>query len=58
MPLGILMFLLTLPGMVRAELPGTYVGWLAPPIQILPKTSSSLMENIWAFYAAGPVPRY
>ena len=48
-PLGILMFLPSLPGMVKAELPGTHLGWLVLPIQILPNSPSSLMENYWAF---------
>ena len=34
-PLGILVFLPSLPGMVKAELPGTHVGWLVLPIQTL-----------------------
>ena len=50
MLLGILAFLPSLPGMVKAELPGTHIGWLVFPIQTLPNSPSSLMENCWAFF--------
>ena len=43
--LGILVFLPSLPGMVMAELPDTYIGWLVLHIQTLPNSPSSLMEN-------------
>ena len=48
-PLGILVFLPSLPGMAKAELPGTHKGWLVLPIQTLPNSPSSLMENCGAF---------
>ena len=48
-PVGILVFLPSLPGMEKAELPGTHIGWLVLPIQTLPSSPSSLMENCWAF---------
>ena len=48
-PLGILVFLPSLPGMIKAELPGNHIGWLVLPIQALPNSPSSLMENHWAF---------
>ena len=35
-PLGILVFLPSLPGMVKAELPDPCTGWLVLPIQTLP----------------------
>ena len=50
MPLSILAFLPSLPGMVKAELQGTHIGWLVLPIQTLPNSPSSLMENCWAFF--------
>ena len=45
---GYYVFLPHLPGMVKAELPGTYKGWLVWPIQTFPNSPSSLMENHWA----------
>ena len=48
--LGVLVFLPSLSEMVRAELPDTYIGLLVLPIQILPNSPSSLMENCWAFF--------
>ena len=48
-PLAILVFLPSLPGMVKAELPGTHIGWLVLPIQTLPNSSSSLMEIVEFF---------
>ena len=50
MPLGIFVFLPSLPGMVKTELPGRHIGWLVLPIQTLPNSSSSLIENCWAFF--------
>ena len=50
MPLGTLVFLPSLPRMVKAELPGTHIGWLALPIKTLPNSPSSLMLKFWAFY--------
>ena len=47
-PLGTLVFLPSLPGMVKAELPGTHIGLLALPIKTLPNSPSSLMVNFWA----------
>ena len=44
-PLGILISLPSLPGMVMAELQGTHIGWLVLPIQTLPNSSSSLMKK-------------
>ena len=48
--MDILVFLPSLPGMIKAELPGTHIGWLVLPIQTLPNSPSSLMENYWAFF--------
>ena len=48
-PLGILMFLSSLPGMVKVELPATHIGWLVLPVQTLPKSPFSLMESCWVF---------
>ena len=50
MPLGILGFLPRMPGMVKAELPDTHIGWLVLPIETLPYSPSTLMENCWAFF--------
>ena len=47
--LGILVFLPSLPGMVKAELPGTHIGWLVLPIKTLANSPSSLMEYCRAF---------
>ena len=49
-PLGTLVFLPSLPGMVKAELPGTCIGLLALPIKTLPTSPLSLMVNFWAFF--------
>ena len=49
-PLGNLVFLPSLPGMVKAELPGTHIGLLALPIKTLPNSPSSLMVKFWAFF--------
>ena len=49
LPLDILIFLLVLPEIVKAELPGTHIGWLALLIHTLPKNPSSLIENCWPF---------
>ena len=49
-PLGTLVFLPSLTGMVKAELPGTHIGWLALPIKTLPNNPSSLMVKFWAFF--------
>ena len=49
-PLGILVFLPSLPGMVKAELPATHIGWLVLPLQTLPNSPSSLMESYLAFF--------
>ena len=48
--LVILVFLPSLPGNVKTELPGTHIGWLELPIQTLFNSISSLMENCWAFF--------
>ena len=48
-PLGILVLLPSLPGIIMAELPGTHIGWLVLAIQTLPNSPSSLMENCWFF---------
>ena len=47
--LGTLVFLPSLPGMVKAEFPATHIGWLVLPTQTLPNSLYSLMENCWAF---------
>ena len=48
--MGILVFLSSLPRMVKADLLGTHIGWLVLPIQTLPNSPSSLMDNCWVFY--------
>ena len=49
-PLATLVFLPSLPGMVKAELPGTHIGWLALPMKTLPNSPSSMMVKSWAFF--------
>ena len=49
-PLGILEFLPSLPGVVKAELPGTHIAWLLLTIQTLPNSPSSLMDDCWAIF--------
>ena len=49
-PLGTLVFLPSLPGMVKAELPGTQTGWLTMPTKTLPNSPSLLMVKLWAFF--------
>ena len=44
-PLGILVLLPSLSGMVKAELPGTHIGWLVLPIQTLSNSPSSLIQK-------------
>ena len=48
-PLDTLVFLPSLPRMVKAELPGTHIGWLALPTKTLLNSPSSLMVKFWAF---------
>ena len=50
MLLGILVFFPSLPGIIKAELPGIHKGWLVLPIQTLPNSPSSLMENCLAYF--------
>ena len=49
-PLSTMVFLPSLPGIVKAELTGTHIGWLVMLIQALPYSTCSLMENCWAFF--------
>ena len=49
MPLGTLVFLPSLPEMVKAELLGTHIGWLALLTKTLPNSPSSLMVNFGLF---------
>ena len=49
-PLGTLVFLPSLPGMVKAELPGTHIGSVALPTKTLPNSPSLLMVEFWAFF--------
>ena len=49
-PLGTLVFLPSLPRMVKAELPGTHIGSVALPTKTLPNSPSLLMAKFWAFF--------
>ena len=49
-PLGTLVFLPSLPRMVKAELPGTHTDWLTLPTKTLPNSPSLLMVKFWAFF--------